>query len=77
MFRDWVVEDDEESPRAYAMIDATNENWVRLYAGHPQAPKEKVMSIETVMANRVKIDQICARLRAREALLSRASSADA
>jgi hypothetical protein len=71
MFRDWVVADDEISPKAYAMIDETNENWVRLYAAHPQLPKEKNMSIETVMENRKKIDQICARLRAREATMTR------
>ena len=71
MFRDWVVEGDEISPQVYATIDETNANWVRLYANHTQAPRELVMSIETVMNNRVKIDQICARLRAREATMTR------
>lgn len=73
MKRDWVVEGDEESQKAYAMIDSTNQNWVRLYAHHSSV-KEKIMSIETVRENRKKIVKICVRIRMREAMMTRSTA---
>lgn len=66
---DWLVDGDEESVKAYDMIIANTIAGRRLIA--PDAPKEKIMSMETVMENRRQIDKICARLRAREATMTR------
>lgn len=66
---DWLVDGDEESVKAYDMIIANTIAGRRLIA--PDAPKEKIMSMETVMENRRQIDKICARLRAREAAMTR------
>lgn len=67
VLRDWIVEGDEESVKAYAMIDVTNENWKRLYANYAFAPKEKTISMGTVMENRRKIAEISARFKGRAA----------
>lgn len=50
---------------AYAMIKANTE--ANMCLERPGLPKEKNISLETVMENRRKIDEICARLKARAA----------
>jgi hypothetical protein len=59
----------------YAVIRANQEAAKRVEAYHAAQPytepKELVMSMETVEANRRKVEAICAKLRSREAALTR------
>ena len=64
-----VVNEDE---KAYAMIRANVEANRRLESFYPPcAPVELIMSMETVLEQRRKIAEICARMRAREAGMTR------
>lgn len=65
------IEGDEESVKAYAMIDASNEAWVRLYAKHVELPKEKIMSLETVKEQQGKVNALLTKMRMREATMTR------
>lgn len=65
------IEGDEESVKAYAMIDASNEAWVRLYVKHVELPKEKIMSLETVKEQQGKVNALLTKMRMREATMTR------
>lgn len=65
------IEGDEESVKAYAMIDASNEAWARIYASHAPMLREKIMSVETVREQRKKILELATNMRVREMSLTR------
>lgn len=62
----------DEDEIVYARIRANTEANRRLEANYaPSPPKELVMSIETVMAQRQKIDLLSAKMRARHLATTR------
>jgi hypothetical protein len=62
-----MVDLDKET---YAILAANNEAAKRIEAHRQRAPVELIMSIETVIAQAKKVEEICTRMRARAAALT-------